>query len=222
MDQRIILHLCADTGSDTWPYHMDPDYEVVTVGSSVGVENFTLAKFDGVVSGIVANPVCTEFSAAKYGNYFGGANREGPSSADLWMVHECMRIIEEAQMVGDLDWYVIENPATGLLRNHIGPPRHTYQPWEYGDPWTKRTGLWGDFTMPKPQYDRWDDVPKNDKLYARPGRKPGIAFMHKAAMADIPDFMDMVAEGMPYPQTDADFRSLAPQGFARAFKAVNP
>lgn len=220
-DKRVILHLCADTGSDTWPYQMDPEYEVIRIGEAVGVENFTLADKDYVVSGIVANPVCTNFSAAKRGNYFGGGKREGPDLSDVWMVNECLRIIEEAQMQGALDWYVIENPASGRLRDYLGAPAHSYQPWEYGDPWTKHTGLWGDFTMPPPLYTDWEDVPKNPALYARPGRKPSIAFMHRAAAKEIPDFVQCFEEGMEYPATDADFRSLAPQGFARAFKRWN-
>ena len=220
-EKRVILHLCADSGSDTWPYHMDPEYEVIRVGEAIGVENFTLADKDYVVSGIVANPVCTNFSAAKYGNYFGGGKREGPDASDLWMVHECIRVIEEAQMQGALDWYVIENPATGRLRDFLGNPTHSYQPWQYGDPWTKRTGLWGDFTMPAPLFTDWDSVPKNPALYARPGRKPSLAFMHKSATKDIPAFVKCFEEGLEYPATDADFRSLAPQGFANEFKKHN-
>jgi len=30
--KKVILHLCADIGSDTMPYQNDPDYEVVMVG----------------------------------------------------------------------------------------------------------------------------------------------------------------------------------------------
>ena len=27
--RKIILHLCADTGSDSYPYSQDPDYKVI-------------------------------------------------------------------------------------------------------------------------------------------------------------------------------------------------
>lgn len=38
--KKIILHLCADLGSDSRFYQLDPEYEVILVGEKVGVENF--------------------------------------------------------------------------------------------------------------------------------------------------------------------------------------
>lgn len=32
---KTILQLCADTGSDTWPYRNDPRYEVITIQPGV-------------------------------------------------------------------------------------------------------------------------------------------------------------------------------------------
>lgn len=210
---KLILHLCADTGSDSWPYRLDPDYEVITIGADIGVENY---HPDRPVHGIIANPVCTEFSAARYGAAFGGGDTRPRDEAEgLVLVKECLRVIDEALP----DWYAIENPATGLLRNHLGTPDFTYEPWQFGSPWTKRTALWGHFNAPTPVYTDWDDVPKIEGLYARPGRKPSIAFMHKSAFALIPELAE---SGMPTPTTDAEFRSLASQQFARAFKAANP
>ncbi|WP_294978423.1 hypothetical protein [uncultured Microbacterium sp.] len=208
---RTILQLCADTGSDTWPYRFDPRYEVITIGADIGVENYTP---DRPIHGIIANPVCTEFSAARYGNTFGGGERErSDPEAGMALVRECLRVIEMAEPV----WYAIENPATGRLRDFLGKPKFAYEPWQFGSPWTKRTGLWGNFTPPTPLYSRWEDVPKLP-IYARPGRKPSIAFLHKSAFNLIPEFRD---SGMPAPTTDAELRSLCSQGFARAFKEVN-
>ena len=61
---RTILQLCADTGSDTWPYRSDPDYEVITVGQDIGVENY---HPDRPIHGIIANPVCTHHSNVRRG-----------------------------------------------------------------------------------------------------------------------------------------------------------
>ena len=55
--RKIILHLCADTGSDSKPYR-DAGYDVRLIGSDIGVENYTPPEN---VYGIFANPVCTEF-----------------------------------------------------------------------------------------------------------------------------------------------------------------
>lgn len=211
-DVKTILQLCADTGSDTWPYRSDPAYEVITIGADIGVENYSP---DRPIHGIVANPVCTLFSAANYGNYFGGGERPSIDHEEgMFLVRECLRIIEEAQPT----WYAIENPATGRLRDFLGKPTFAYEPWQFGSPWTKRTGLWGKFTAPTPRYADWDDVPKLP-IYARPGRRPSIAFLHKSAFNLIPEFRD---SGMPAPTTAAELRSLCSQGFAHAFKAANP
>ncbi|ADX42582.1 hypothetical protein [Tetrasphaera phage TJE1] len=130
------------------------------------------------------------------------------------LVRECQRVIQEARPV----WWAIENPATGSLRDFLGPPAMTYQPWEFGSPWTKSTALWGTFVVPKKIYTDWEAVPKLG-LYARPGRKkPNLAFLHKSALALIPEFWWAAA----YIRTDADLRSMCSQGFAQAFKAANP
>lgn len=47
--------------------------------------------------------------------------------------------------------FFVENPV-GKFSDHMGPPDHTFHPWEYGDPWTKKTCLWtgNGFVMPPP------------------------------------------------------------------------
>jgi len=202
---KTILHLCADIGSDSHPYQIDPEYEVIKIGKEIGVENYSP---DRVVYGIIANPVCTEFSFAKF-------NFEQDLEKGLFLVRECQRIIKESNP----EWWVIENPATGKLKNYLGQPDYVYHPWNFGSPWTKRTALWGKFNKPYHKYNHWHQVEKNEKLYIRPGRgKPNFAFLHKSAIHNIPEFEPF----MPYVDSDNSFRSLCSQGFARAFKEVNP
>jgi hypothetical protein len=205
---RTILHLCADTGSDTWPYRNDRDYTVHTIGSDIGVENYTPSAN---VHGIIANPVCTEFSTLRRHEKL----RPSDPESGMAMVRECMRIIEQADPV----WWAIENPATGSLRKYLGKPDFTYQPWEFGSPWTKRTALWGKFTAPTPIYQHWEEVPHYPLPHVRPNRRPSLAFMHKSAWHWIPEFRD---SGMPAPTSDMELRSTCSQKFAEAFKAVNP
>jgi hypothetical protein len=82
----------------------------------------------------------------------------------------------------------------------------------------KKTALWGNFTKPKPIYNNWENVPKNNHLYIRPGRKkPGLAFLHKSAIEHIKEFEPF----KPYIKNDSDFRSLCSQGFAKEFYKVN-
>jgi hypothetical protein len=131
------------------------------------------------------------------------------------LVNHCIRIIDECKP----KFWVIENPATGLLKDVIGKPRAIYQPWQYGSPWTKKTALWGDFVMPPPLFKDWADVPKNENLYVRPSRgKPSLAFLHKSAINHIKEF----EFAKDFVKTDADFRSLCSQGFANEFFKYNP
>lgn len=203
-NKKIILHLCADTGSDTKPYQDDPEYEVILVGSAIGVENYHPPKN---VYGIIANPVCLEFSTAR-----SDGKARNPDEG-MFLVRECQRIIAEAKP----KFWVIENPARGVLHTFLGDPTYKYEPWWFGSPWTKQTALWGEFNIPERKYMNWDDVPKNGRLYVRPGRpKPSLAFMHKSAYALIDEF-----HNLPEPDSDMEFRSLCSQQFAQAFMEVN-
>lgn len=216
MGKKIILQLCADTGSDTKPYQDDPDYEVRLIGSSIGVENYHVTE---PIYGIIANPVCLEFSTARK-----GGKARNPKEG-MFLVNECLRIIDEAKTFGELKFWVIENPARGRLRDYLGEPKYQYQPWQYGSPWTKHTALWGSFNIPDIKYKLWSDVPKINELYVRKsshGRnvrdpKPSLAFMHKSHYKFIPEF-----QVLPAPDSDMEFRSMCSQKFAQAFKEVNP
>ena len=129
----------------------------------------------------------------------------------LKVVMACLRIIEKCKPV----WWALENPV-GYLREYMGPSKLIFQPWEYGDPWTKRTEIWGEFRVPEKLYKRWEDVPNKLPLYIRPGRgKPNFAYLHKSAQSLIPRLE------WANPQTDADFRAITPPGFARAFYEAN-
>lgn len=199
---KKILHLCADTGSDSKPWK-DAGYEVELIGSDIGVENYHPPQD---VYGIIANPVCTEFSVAT------GFHKQGDHEKGLFLVRECQRIIAECNPV----FWVIENPASGHLKDYLGEPTMTYEPWHYGSPWTKKTALWGRFNIPPRTYQKWEDVPQLP-LYVRPGRpKPSLAFLHKSAYHAIPEFA-----GLPVPESDMEFRSLCSQRFSQAFYEAN-
>lgn len=185
------------------------------IGSNIGVENYSPPAN---VYGIIANPPCTEFSRARTG----GKPRLGDDGMRL--VKECQRIIAQCE---NLKFWVIENPATGALRNYLGKPDYSYQPWWYGSPWTKKTALWGQFNIPPRVYTNWEDVPKNPNLYIRKRNrveandrytgKPEMHTLHKSAFKDIPEF-----QALTRPESDMEFRSLCSQKFAEAFYKANP
>lgn len=166
---------------------------------------------EGEIYGIIANPVCTEFSQLARGPMVRARDPE----AGLSMVLECQRIIEEAKP----KFWAIENPATGTLRRYLGKPDYVYQPWWFGSPWSKKTALWGKFNEPERKYFSWDDVPDRiPQLWIRPGRVvPTLAYQHVSAIQYIDEFQrfsDSV-------RTDAEFRSLCSQKFAQAFYDAN-
>lgn len=143
---KIILHLCADLGTDSQPYR-DAGYNVICVGKDIGVENYHPPEN---VYGIIANPPCTHFSIARACAKTPRDLREG-----MRLVKECLRIIWECQYrlkegkrSCELKFWCIENPATGMLKYFLGNPTYQYCPSEFGAEYTKRTALWGYFNAP--------------------------------------------------------------------------
>lgn len=145
---KLILHLCADVGSDTKPYR-DAGYDVICVGKNIGVENYHPPKG---VYGIIANPPCTHFSMARTVAKTPRDLREG-----MRLVKECLRIIWECQYefvnrTCQLKFWAIENPSTGMLKQFLGNPNYEYSPDEFGADFTKRTALWGLFSPPPSRF----------------------------------------------------------------------
>lgn len=172
-----------------------PDYDVLTYNPPTGVY------------GILAAPPCTEFSVLNCK----AENRERHFDVGLTTVVACLRIIAMCKP----QWWALENPV-GHLIDYMGKPQLIFQPWEYGDPWTKRTAIWGGFALPDKLYTDWDDVPNKLSLYTRPNRgKPNFAYLHKSAQKDIPQL------AWANPQTDADFRAITPPGFTQSFFKAN-
>ena len=66
--------------------------------------------------------------------------------------------------------YMIENPV-GKFSDHMGLPNYTFQPWHFGDAWTKKTCLWtgNGFVMPLPRFAEPGDEVKPRIWMASPG-----------------------------------------------------
>ena len=197
---KIILHLCADVGSDSQPYQ-EAGYDVRCIGKAIGVENYHPPEN---VYGIIANPPCTMFSIARTRAKTPRDLREG-----MRLVVECFRIIWECQYhtplnkrIGSLKFWVIENPVTGMLRYFLGKPVYIYSPHEFGADFTKRTALWGWFNPPvKPFWIR--DLPKYSSV------------KHKMS---IVNYVGTFAERREKQMHD---RSACYEKFAQAFFEVN-
>lgn len=132
--RRIILDLCGGSGSWSRPY-ASAGYRVINV--TLPAHDVRTFKPPKRVHGILCAPPCTEFSVAKNGH---------PRDLVKGMacVNACMRIVLQCRP----QWWALENPQ-GLLGRFLGTATDWFQPYQFGDPWTKRTCLWGEFTIPK-------------------------------------------------------------------------
>ncbi len=205
--RRIVLDLCGGTGAWAEWYRRN-GYDVRNI--TLPEHNVCIYQPPRRVHGILAAPVCRDMS------FVLSEKLPRDIKSAMKVVNGCRRIIRKCKRNGGLKWWALENPV-GHLSKYIGEPRFIFQPWEFGDPWTKRTAIWGEFELPKKTFKSWDKVKKNPKLYIRPGRgKPNMVWLHKSAIHDIPKFRKFTVED------DAGFRAITPQGFARAFFKANP
>jgi len=134
LSERIILDLCAGSGSWSEPYKR----------AGYDVRRVTLPEYDvrmymppeRGVWGVVAAPPCTEFSLARNAE----PKRPRDFVGGLEVVSACLRII----VTTSPRWWALENPI-GMLAHWLGSPADAFEPFEFGDPWTKATALWGSF-----------------------------------------------------------------------------
>lgn len=185
---KIILDLCGGTGN--WSqFYRRKNYDVRVVdpaprkGLKVEATDVRLLYHPGKVHGILAAPPCTVFAAS-------GARwpRTAQDYTDaLSVVDACLRLVVTCQP----EWWVLENPVGKLVR-WLGKPVMYFNPCDYGDPYTKRTALWGRFNIPEQTPVEPTEGSKMHRLYG------GRSFRTKRA------------------------RSATPLGFARAFTDANP
>ena len=134
---------------------------------------------------MVAHPPCTHLSVSG-ARWFRSKGIQGLIDS-LILVESCRKICE---------WYgcpwMIENPV-GRLSTSWRKPDSTFQPWQYGDLYSKKTCIWhgGGFVFPRPQVD------------------------------EEPGGVDQRIWRMPPSEDRADVRSATPLGFAKAVCEAN-
>jgi hypothetical protein len=137
MENEWVIDACAGSGAWSKPYK-DEGYNVwpITLPEDIRLVHYRDIK----VRGILAAPPCTVFASS-------GARwpRSDQDYIDaLSVVDACLRLVTIYQP----DWWALENPI-GKLKRWLGPPKMYFNPCDYGDPYTKKTALWGQFTPPK-------------------------------------------------------------------------
>jgi len=113
----------------------------------------------------------------------------------LQVVEACRKICEQSEAP-----WMLENPV-GTLSTYWREPNYTFDPCDYGDPYTKKTCIWcgGGFVMP-----------------------PKIAAGDLFAEATVVEpSLGSVMHLLPPSERRGDLRSVTPMGFASAVFAAN-
>ena len=135
--RKIILDLCGGTEAWSQPYkEAGYDTRVITLPDDV-----RLYYPPDNVYGILAAPPCTHLAGS--GARWWSSKGEQALLEALSIVDACLRII----LVSKPIFWCLENPV-GRLIHYLGQPVMYFQPCEYGDPYTKKTCLWGSFNIP--------------------------------------------------------------------------
>ncbi|MCK4297095.1 MAG: hypothetical protein KAW56_05350 [Candidatus Marinimicrobia bacterium] len=146
------------------------------------------------IYGILVAPVCTMFSFARRNAKIPRDLKEG-----MRLVITCLNIIWECRYNHKLAFWCLENPM-GYLRQFLGKPVFTFDPCDFGDPYTKKTDLWGYFNIPKgkrvePEFKDFESGKRMSKMHYETSCKSG--------------------------ERRKILRSITPAGFAKAFYEAN-
>jgi len=226
---KIILDLCGGTGSWGLPYkEAGFDVRVITlpeydVRSTVSTDKSI--SFDGGVEwiefadiyGILAAPPCTMFSDART-----KAKEPRDLQGGFEVVESCLSIIRECQYkiksdqqkYPPLKFWALENPWYGRLKWFLGNPSFVFSPWEFGDPYKKKTALWGYFNEPIKTHRNIEEVLTPEQLEK-----------HKTNSQVLPKFDYMSSKDIApewFGKLDRQARrAITPKGFAQAFYKAN-
>lgn len=199
-EKKIIIELCGGTGSwgkpykeagyDVWnithPHHDVFDFEIPE-------ESFPF------VYGVLSAPTCTMFSLART-----TAKTPRDLIGAYKLIQRCLDISQKCIAEGNAMFWALENPV-GYLRQMLGKPPLTFHPCDYGDPYTKRTDLWGYYNMPRKKPVELTEQQARD------------CCINSRVMPKIPE--DYVVPDNFRPQQVR--RSMTPQGFATQFYKAN-
>jgi len=132
--------------SGNWPKpYKENGYEVIQIDLKLGHDILTLdpTSLDDLmpIYGILAAPPCTDFSVSG-AQYWPKKDADGTTERSLELVWATLDIIKYCQP----EFWALENPVGRLpkLIPSLGKPWY-FQPHWFGDAYTKKTGLWGNF-----------------------------------------------------------------------------
>jgi len=189
---KIILDLCGGSGRWSKPY-ADAGYNVRVITWPDDVRLFKKSK--DRIYGILAAPPCTHFAGVG-SRWWLEKDKDGRTLDGISVMDAGLRIIHVEKPI----FWCIENPS-GRMSSFLGPPDMTFHPWEFGDPYTKLTCLWGKFKPPQ--------------------KKPVKPICAKPNENCIDKYIQDVRGLSLTGKNRAELRSITPPGFAKAFFEAN-
>jgi len=214
---KTILSLCDYSGNWSNPYRQN-GYDVIQIDIKLGIDIMTFDYKDlPTIHGILAAPPCTDFASS--GNrWWASKDRDGRTADSVILVARILEMIDYLKPV----WWVLENPV-GRIRSFfpkLGKPFY-FQPCDYGDPYTKRTGLYGNFIPPLPLFLGKNLAVKPDVPTKEHHCGVDYAPLRKGHHS-IDHYMINVI-GLPTTgfHNRQEWRSVTPTGFAESFYKVN-
>ena len=188
-----------------------PDFDVTRWRED---KDFVELLRSNTVNGILAAPPCTMFSIARNDKTALAPRdlRKGIQTvqACIDIVHECLFDPFRVD-ANSLQFWALENPASGYLKRFLGNAPFIFDPSEYGDNHTKKTAIWGMFNEPK-KTTKAITLSGDENNYVKSVEK---YFDEKKHL--IPDgYREKTGLSMR-----TVVRSITPQGFAQAFYKAN-
>ena len=180
---KIILDLCGGAGAWSAPYR-EAGYGVRLYDlASNSIDVRTAEYITESIHGILCAPPCTVFanSGARW------PRTQAQMVEGLSVMDACLRFV----LLLKPQFWALENPV-GKMRKYLGPPKMMFHPCDFGDPYTKKTLLWGDF-----------NYPVTSPVEPTEGSKMHLNFGGKS-------------------ERTKKARSITPPGFAKAFFEANP
>lgn len=144
---RTVISLFDASGVLAQPW-VDAGYNVVTYDLQTGgdisqfdAENLLEQHGNDDVWAILAQPPCTDF-ASSGAQWWREKDADGRTAASNKLVRQTLRTIE---LFRPPVW-VMENPVGRIRKqNKLPAPLLKFDPWHFGDNYTKRTELYGNF-----------------------------------------------------------------------------
>lgn len=191
---RVIYDLCGGSGNWSEPYR-SKGYPVVTVTLPEHDVRLYAPPPGARAWGVLCAPPCESFSLA-HPTPMEERLEDGRLLEGMSVVNGCLRLVHQLQP----RWWALENPH-GHLSKWLGPAQDTFEPYEFGDPYSKETCLWGRFS--------------------RPARGPFVTARWGGGPACTEGHGDRSKRKSPLCSRRA-CRAKTPPGFARAFAEANP